>query len=614
MPRLTGKADVQLWRSLHRSPTVFGSRRPVFVRARDASARQALRALGVHVPEGAWRPVHLDAAALMVALDAAGVQLRTAPAHRPQLDLSLDEIRVHQVHQGVGLEKSRRGKGVLVGIIDTGVDLTHPAFRTSSGRSRVVAVWDQDAAAGRSPKKFGYGRECKRTDIDGDLCPIGDSTGHGTHVAGIAAGSAALGGVAPAAKIAVVRSDTFTRLADAVIYLTELADDLGVPVVINTSVGGQYGPHDGRTPLESFLSSALGSGRVMVAAAGNDGNDRIHVGAALERDPVRITIDDLPFGKPVEVIVDLWCKRSAEVELALELWDDDGPMVTTPLAAPDSELLDGSISVGGAPVVDVTYGVELDSDHGLVHHSVVLDGGGGSLPPNTWLALRFAGKGRLDGWISQSDYRYGVARFGQSPSPGWIAGDGERAVVVPATSPDVIAVGAYTVRDSWQSEDEREHRLNDSAVGVLALFSSLGPTTAPRHTGMKPDLTAPGSVIASARAATVAPGPMTLDAERLVMQGTSMAAPFVTGTVALMLEADPDLDPERVRDQLSRTARADSFTGTTPNPAWGYGKLDAALAVGVAEEEAVGCVSMRPAQPALLLLLPFWLLVRRRRD
>jgi hypothetical protein len=226
-------------------------------------------------------------------------------------------------------------------------------------------------------------------------------------VAGIAAGSGSPGGVAPDAKIAVVRSDTFTRLGDAVLYLIDLAEDMDVPLVINASVGGQYGPHDGRTPLESYLGSVLGEGRLMVAAAGNDGNDRIHVGADLDAEPVRIAVDGVPYGKPVEVVVDLWCHRSEQVLLGIELWDGDSLVASTPLAAPDSELLDGALAAAGKKVIDFSYGVELDDTHHLVHRSIVIDGADGELPVGGRLALRLSGDGHVDGWVSQSDYRYG---------------------------------------------------------------------------------------------------------------------------------------------------------------------------------------------------------------
>jgi subtilisin family serine protease len=599
LPRLQGKADVALWRVLTTTEPVFGgTRMPLYLRAADARAASALAALGVVAEPGEWVLAHLDAAGLRVAIDAAGVTLRSAPAHRLLLDVSRAEIGADRAQAGTGLDTARRGRGVLVGIIDTGIDLSHPAFRDPSGASRVVAVWDQD----------GFG--CTRRMISRDLCNIADPIGHGTHVAGIAAGNDLIGGVAPEASIAVVRSDTFTRIADAVLYLLDLADARDQPLVINTSIGGHYGAHDGRTPLERYLGKVLGEGKLLVAAAGNDGDSRVHVGTTLGGYEERVAVEGLPFGQPVTTTLDLWAKGKVGVSLALELWERDRAVAVAELSASDSELAEGALAHGGAHLCDFSYGADFDDDHNLVHYTVLLDCSGGVAPPEgVRVALRLSGAGRIDGWINQSDYRYGTARFAKAPIAGWLSGDGQRAVVVPATAAVAIAVGAYTTRTEWRDEQSEVHHLADDTHGVLALFSSMGPTTAPTVTGYKPDLAAPGSVIVSARATTVPPGPNTLDGERLVMQGTSMAAPHVTGAVALMLQADPKLEPMHAREALAASARQDDRTGATPNPGWGYGKLDAVAAVATAEREARGCA----ATAAPLALVALVLLARRRR-
>src|SRR5262249_35132511 len=151
-----------------------------------------------------------------------------------------------------------------------------------------------------------------------------------------------------------------------------------------------------------------------------------------------------------------------------------------------------------------------------------------------------------------------TSRFGNDASLGWVSGDGQETIAVPASGKSVIAVGAYATRNTWVSEDDGTQRIAGLGIGTLASYSSVGPTAAPNLTGLKPHLTPPGSVIISARARSVPFGPDVVDDERVIMQGTSMAAPHVAGVIALMLEADPKLSPGDVRRIFAATARADS--------------------------------------------------------
>lgn len=586
--RLEAKADLTLWRSVAPDRLVYSrERRPVFVRPHDAAAVETLRRAGVRARLGEWSPVRLDSVALLEILGAVGkTEVRAAPALRPMLDISLPEIRAPEVHRGEGLERGRDGTGVLVGIIDMGLDLTHPAFSRADGSSRVVAIWDQDAVAGSPPSRFGYGRFCATLDIVADGCGVTDPSGHGSHVTGIAAGA---DGVAPGADIALVRSATFTHLADAVLFLVELADERDQPLVINISVGGHYGAHDGQTPLESYIERILGPGRLAVAAAGNDGAGRFHLGADLQPEPQRVSIDQVPWGTPTEIIVELWTTPGTEIELTLELWIDGNLETVAPLSAHGAEYLDGDIDVDGRVIAQVAFGAEVVPDNGLARRTVLIDPTGADSPPaGTTLALAMTGRGRLNGWIRQSDYRYGMARFGRALGSGWLSGDGVSSITVPATSPSMIAVGSYSVRHRWLSEVAGEQGVPPVPFGSLSAFSSRGPTLAPELTGSKPDLIAPGSIIASARAMDVPAGANTLDASRMLMQGTSMAAPHVTGALALMLEADPGLTPATARALLQQTARRNGLAGEEE----GAGRLDAFAAVALVESRAPGCAAL----------------------
>jgi subtilisin family serine protease len=586
----SANADALTWRRLEVEGLVYGARpKSYFVRVNDVEHLAALRKLGARGAVGTWVPVQLDPAQLHGLMHAGGFELERATAHRTSLELSAQDIGADRVLLGYVGNTSRSGAGVVVGVIDTGVDLTHPAFSDATGRSRVIAVWDQDATGGKPPSGFGYGAACGGESIRAGACPLSDHQGHGTHVAGIAAGNRVLGGIAPDAEIVVVASDTFTRIADAVRYIVEVAENRGMPAVINLSVGGHYGPHDGKTPLERYLDGYLGEGRVLVAAAGNDGNDTLHAEIRLDDRAKRLAIEGVRFGKPTETLAEFWSTRGTVLDAALELWMDDDVVGELPLDVAEGDLVEHTVTLSDGCEIGVGFSMRWHAVHHLRQRTLVIDG---SQCPEAIegleLVFKASGVGRLQAWVGQSDYSYGFARFGEGKGAGWVSGDQRHSITVPATAASVITVGAYAVRNAWISEAGDEQTLSLGA-GALAPYSSWGPTTDARRTGLKPLISAPGSVVASARSLWVPSSTATLDVDRMVMQGTSMAAPHVTGAIALMLEVQPDLEPRQISTILAETARLDEHTGPDASVRWGFGKLDAELAVDQAELGGGGC-------------------------
>ncbi|HET6344740.1 MAG TPA: S8 family serine peptidase, partial [Myxococcota bacterium] len=333
-------------------------------------------------------------------------------------------------------------------------------------------------------------------------------------------------------------------------------------------------------------------GRVLVAAAGNDGDSQIHVGGTLGDEPVRVELRGLPLGTTTQTLVELWTPERGVVDATVELWVGNSLAASLPLGSNPEDLVSGTLTYGGDTLADVTYTMDAPPEHNLLRHTVLFDREKAHwLPYEGVFVLRLKGKGDVQGWISQTDYASGFSRFGGARGRGWWAGDGVRSVAVPATASRVIAVGSYTVQNVWQSQTDGAQQLHDTPLGSRSAFSSLGPTGFPEFTGFKPDLCAPGSVIVSARAAGVPDSPDTVSAGLMVMQGTSMAAPHVTGVVALMLEANPTLEARQVREILRGKARVDAFTGAVPNYAWGFGKLDALAAVQAVEADARGCAA-----------------------
>jgi subtilisin family serine protease len=204
----------------------------------------------------------------------------------PTLDSSASEIGATYVWQNVTDANGRSvdGSGVLIGVLDTGVDLSHPDLRFPNGTSKVLSLWDQ-TLQGKPPEGFTYGVECSRNEIDGAKCPEKDTFGHGTHTASIAVSSGVASGnyrgIAPGASLVVVKSggplcggDSWTfqenELIDGLQYLVDRAQALGMRLVISLSFGGNIGGHDDTSPLELVLDYLNAQGVVVTVAAGNE--------------------------------------------------------------------------------------------------------------------------------------------------------------------------------------------------------------------------------------------------------------------------------------------------------------------------------------------------------
>lgn len=212
---------------------------------------------------------------------------------QPMNDSMRIKNNINPVQMGMSpLPQGYNGDGVVMGIIDSGIDFTHPDFKDANGNTRVLYIWDHNLSGGLTPQPYNYGREFNSSDINGGLASahVDNSNGHGTHVSGVAAGNGlalnANKGVAHHSQIISVcvnwnlpDDDWMTSVADAVNYIYTKATSMGKPCVINISAGSYYGSHDAKD-LQAQMIGALISqqnGRSLVCAAGNAGNLPIHV-------------------------------------------------------------------------------------------------------------------------------------------------------------------------------------------------------------------------------------------------------------------------------------------------------------------------------------------------
>ena len=232
------------------------------------------------------------------------------------------------------------GRGVLVGIVDSGIDFFHPDFRTEDGSSRILSLWDQ-SIPGNPPEGYVIGTEYTKEEINKALAlgeiqgrrlvPSRDYTGHGTAVLGIAAGNGrASGGVnrgiAYESDLLVVKmknadKNSFprtTELMEGVDYLIRQSIRLGKPIVVNISFGNNYGSHKGDSLLETYLDSVSAMGRnVICTGMGNNGDDALHFGGKLEnREIQEIELGIGPYEPALNL--QLWKAYEDEIKIYVE--------------------------------------------------------------------------------------------------------------------------------------------------------------------------------------------------------------------------------------------------------------------------------------------------------
>jgi subtilisin family serine protease len=586
----------------------------VFIKAGDSeSAREAISNAGgvVHTQTGNVLTASISESSLDILSSSDAIEFIEAGKPVSALnDVAKVEINTIEVQTGATLPTGYTGKGVIVGIIDTGIDYSHPDFLDANGKSRVLSIWSQTRSQGPSPKEIenSYGTECDSDSLSNGNCPLRDIDGHGTHVSGTAAGDdETYGGVAPDANIIVVSYDSSmdlgsgyaetlfsTKICQAAYYIFKKAEALGMPAVINMSLGTHIGAHDGSSLFEQCLSGLLkdSAGKAIVAAAGNEfitGSKYtgIHAGAEVDGSVAanfvirKITSDKLYY-------IDLWGSKGSDLSVGLAMHNG------TPKAI--SEKYSGLVKMG-----DQTSGTFLDGD---IEYSINFTEAESSLngKPHAGILLKLkssstevlsrsfdlvvSGSGSFDAWLFP-DKPSNTVQFTSAEGSlcnDWthIKGDSLNTVAIPATHPDIIAVGAYTTRNHW---DRSAGCCNVSfTLGDILPFSSSGPTSDPDTTGVKPDISAPGAMIASTLSSSANVGSELLlsDGLHALEAGTSMAAPFVTGAIALMFSADSNFTYLDVKKYIQQSAYSDEHVGEVPNSRWGYGKLDVLAAVETA--------------------------------
>ena len=494
------------------------------------------------------------------------------------MELKLDESRPY-----IGADDAYsdypqyRGKGVLVGVFDSGIDWEHEDFIDARGNTRILYLLDMTDDQGPNPQGLDYGSEYTGSDINAALDAGSssavrekDTNGHGTHVAGIAAGNGrATGygvdaktyiGVAPLADLIIVKGGdsgfSTTDQINGLSYMIDKARALGRPIAMNFSLGGHMGAHDGTSMVEMAIDEAMGEpGVCTVVAAGNEGDENIVAKDLLNsNDTYDILEVEVPEGDDY-FWVDIWHDNEDEVQVYVTSPSEYESNTVTSGSSEDwlsTDSYDGRmrITAPGPNYYNNDYRILLYID----------DGGSSSLEPGTWKVhiKRVSNTGF-------NYYAWTSAEFTTHLSD-------RHHVSMPGTSYEAITVGAYVTKTEWTDFTGGSYRIpnDDYAVPYCAPFSSPGPT---RNYEPKPDISAPGCYIAAALSqdAAATEGLVMPDGRHILKMGTSMSAPHVTGCAALLFERNPNLTSQDIKWLFIDNATVDQYSGSVWNDNWGWG-------------------------------------------
>ncbi len=460
-----------------------------------------------------------------------------------------------------------KGKGILIGFMDSGIDYTNTVFRNLDGSTRIAAIWDQTVQSGTPPRGFYYGSEFTREQIDEALrfdeplalVPSTDDTGHGTYAASLAAGSAdpeaQFLGAAPEASIAVVKlkqAKQYLRdyyfIPDSAVcyqetdlmlglrYLNDLADSLGMPLVMCFTCGSSMGGHIGTLPL-SFLIDGYSTraNHITVAGTGNEADKRHHFFNIIEddRDPKTV---ELRVGENVS-------------GFSMELWTEVPNILSISIISPSGENTSRiPFRVGASAEIDFLF----ERTKVSVDYRLLVEKSSSELvffrfdapAPGIWKIIvepLSIADGHFHIWLPVTEFLSGEVFFLES--------DPYYTLTSPANADSPVVVSYY-----------------DGNTGALSQTSGRGYTRTGKR---KPDITAPGIDVTGALP----------DGRFSPRSGSCISAAVTSGAVALMLEwlldiqKVPGIDSFQIKSLLILGAVRPG-TMEYPNREWGYGQLN----------------------------------------
>ncbi|MBR4739024.1 MAG: S8 family peptidase [Bacteroidales bacterium] len=530
------------------------------------------------------------------------------------MDNTRRDTRTDKVQAGEGVSNSTAydGQGVYIGITDWGFDYTHPNYNYGTNNKRVVRAWDQYRRKGPAPDGFDYGTEiigytALRT-AKGDTSNIYNYNSHGTHVAGICAGAGTsrqhkFRGQAPGAELLFCSFGlNEVNWMEAVQWMINVAKDDGRRLVINSS-WGMYSLSciDGMSLLSQAINSWSDSGVVFVTSAGNNGDVNFHISRDFSVNPDTLktvaTFYTLPANATGQCLI-LWGETGHNFSAGIRMRKNANVWSSTMFNTENGDTIFYDTLV--CDNMRVPYRVlmeRINPQDSRPHIQIDVDGDG-TLQLQLFVA---ADSGIVHAWnvVNKSNHAGNEgADFYTGNHSGFSGGDRYYGIGEPACAEKAISVAAHKADTS----DER--------TGILAEFSSYGPTI---DGSQKPEISAPGYMVNSSISLWCdqyhSYTPTAHDSIGLrdytwsLMSGTSMSSPAVTGIVALLLQANPELTVDQIREIIFTTARNDDKTGPlrandSADLRWGWGKIDALAAIN----KAISLVDIREVEELRLPL------------
>lgn len=534
------------------------------------------------------------------------LRIEAGNGNRIQMDTTAILLNALPVYSGQDLPQAYTGKGVVVGIQDIGFDLTHPTFYSTNMKDyRIKALWDQlskDTIGSTLPVGCDYRDASNLLQIGHSL--DGFTQTHGTHTAGIAAGSGLEGnnivspyrGIAYDADIVLVANATgnnidlidkkdyykYTYATDALgfKYIFDYADSQGKPCVINFSEGGHQDFHGYDQLYYEMLNKMTGPGHIIVASAGNDADwiNYVHKPRGIPN------IESLLWGNRESAYFTTKTDKPFVFRMKVAANTSTAQIVEIPmeqvLACKDSLLID-SIKIGNQMYkwrilaypssynsTDVIYDIRLESNPNLGYDiSVSIELASSEATIDLY---------RIRGFLPPRDQ-----------NPMLKMGDNSYSINSPSSAPSVISVGATAYRRGFLNYLGEWKEYDKGTDGRRTSFSSVGPTIDGR---IKPDVMAPGQNIISAYSSYFimnpknAGAPLASDVRHFQYNGrtyawnanggTSMSSPVVAGAIALWLQAYPRLTPQDCLEVFRKTCTQYDTSLSYPNNWYGYGEIN----------------------------------------